>query len=40
MAWRTWGEVFLHYLDVKGYDHGYAAYLADAWTRRRKKCAK
>ncbi len=35
-AWSSWDEVFLYYLDVKGYDHGYAAYLADQWSKRRK----
>ena len=34
-TWRTWDEVFLFYLDVKGYDHGYAAYRADAWRKRK-----
>lgn len=34
-VWRSWDEVFLYYLDVKGYDHGYAAYLADGWRARR-----
>jgi hypothetical protein len=34
-AWRSWGEVFRYYLDVKGYDHACAAYRADLWLARR-----
>jgi hypothetical protein len=33
--WRSWGEVFRFYLNVKGYDHGYAAFMADRWEARR-----
>jgi hypothetical protein len=36
-AWKDWGEVFYYYLDVKGYDHGYAAYLADCWRKRQER---
>ncbi len=35
-AWKSWGDVFRHYLDVKGYDHAYAAFKADEWERRRR----
>ncbi len=30
---KTWGEVYRAALK-KGYDHGYAAYLADNYLRR------
>jgi hypothetical protein len=39
-VWTSWGEVFLYYLDVKGYDHGYAAYRADRWRQRQRAAEK
>ena len=30
---KTWGDVFRAALR-RGYDHGYAAYLADQWEKR------
>lgn len=35
-AWKSWGEVFRHYLDRVGCQHADAAYRADEWERRRK----
>lgn len=32
----TWGDIFRRYLE-KGYDHGYAAHMADEWENRHKK---
>jgi hypothetical protein len=31
--WRSWGDVFRHYLN-RGHDHADAAYRADEWERR------
>lgn len=35
-AWKSWGESFRSALK-RGYDHGYAAFLADSWERRKNK---
>lgn len=32
-VYGSWGEVFRHWVG-KGYDHGYAAFEADAWEKR------
>jgi hypothetical protein len=32
----TWGDVYFRALG-RGYDHGYAAYLADQWEMRQKR---
>lgn len=34
--YKTWGDVYFSALG-RGYDHGYAAYLADQWEERLKK---
>lgn len=31
----SWGDVYFRALG-RGYDHGYAAYLADRWEKRQK----
>lgn len=33
---KTWGEIYF-YLLGRGYDNGYASYLADSWEERQKK---
>jgi len=33
---HTWGSIFRNALK-RGYDHGYAAFLADAWEKRKAK---
>jgi len=33
---HTWGSIFRNALK-RGYDHGYAAFLADAWEKRQAK---
>ena len=33
---KTWGDVYRAALR-RGYDHGYAAYLADQWERKTNK---
>jgi len=32
-VYGSWGDVFRHWVG-KGYDHGYAAWVADAWEKR------
>jgi len=34
--YKSWGDVYFSALG-RGYDHGYAAYLADQWEERLKK---
>jgi len=36
---HTWGSIFRNALK-RGYDHGYAASLADAWEKRQAKGKK
>lgn len=36
-GFKDWGDVFHHYVDGKGFDHGYAAYRADQWRARMNK---
>jgi len=33
---NTWGSIYYKYLS-KGCDHGYAAFMADKWLKRKKK---
>ncbi len=32
---KTWAELFDFYVNVKGYDHGYAAFRADEMMKRK-----
>lgn len=36
MPMTDWGDVYFRALG-RGYDHGYASYLADRWAERQKK---
>lgn len=38
MIKRDWGTIFRNAL-CRGFDHGYAAWLADEWEKRQKKKA-
>lgn len=33
---RSWGSIYRNALR-RGYDHGYAGFLADGWEKRQKK---
>ena len=35
MHFKTWGEAYFSFL-ARGYDNGYAAYLADKWEERQR----
>jgi hypothetical protein len=36
---KTWGDIYNAALR-RGYDHGYAAFLADQWEKRQKQKTK